>query len=85
MKLHRKLIFEILAYTEARATNGLEIPLPELQDYTQHETVNHVKLCEEAGYIDTYTIDHKMPSSILRLTWQGHMELERMRTEGSGS
>ncbi|MXZ54911.1 MAG: DUF2513 domain-containing protein [Gammaproteobacteria bacterium] len=86
MKLHKKLVFKILEYTERKATNGNEIPLPEFDDYNIYEVREHVKLCEEAGYIDTcYSLDKKMPSGIDRLTWSGHTELERMRAEGNGN
>lgn len=52
-------MFQILAYTELTADNGDEISWPEFDDYGRHEVLNHVKLCEEAGFIDTYTTDGK--------------------------
>ena len=83
MKRHRKLIFEILKYVESAKANGEKIPLPEFDDYNRHEVEYHVKLCEEAGYVDLVVSaqDHS-PEAIVRLTWNGHNALDRLRKEG---
>ena len=84
MKREMKLIRMILAHVEqSRAIGG--IPLPEFDDYRTCEIEYHVKLCEEAGYLDTVVSPHdKMPVSICRMSWQGHEALERLRN-GSGA
>ena len=83
MKRHMKLIFKILEYVETHKTNGNNVPVPEFDDYERSEVEYHVKLCEEAGYVDTVVINKDgPPQQIRRLTWSGHDELDRMRKDG---
>jgi len=83
MRRHKKLIFLILQYVEQNVTNGDGVPLPEFNDYTRSEIEYHVRLCEEAGYIDTVVQEKSGPPiGIQRLTWIGHEELDRIRTDG---
>ena len=83
MKRHMKLIFQILAYVESRKTNGNDLPLPELEDYSRSLIEHHIMLCDEAGYIDVVMVEKGQPPiAIRRLTWAGHNELDRMRAEG---
>ena len=84
MKRHMKLIFQILEYIEIEKRNGNSVPLPEFEEYSRSEVEYHVKLCEEAGYIDTLTPSNgSMPSAIIRITWDGHNTLDSMRKQGS--
>ncbi len=74
-----KLIRLILAYVEKAKSTG-DIPIPEFADYTKCAIGHHVKLCEEAGFLDIVLSAHdKAPVLITRMTWQGHDVLDRLR------
>ena len=83
MRRYMKLIALILAHVE-KAERCNDIPIPELSGYLQHVILYHVKLCEEAGYLDI-VVDarDKMPVSIRRMTWAGHEALDQLRGEFS--
>ena len=53
-------------------------PLPELEGYSECEIIQHVKLCEEAGFMDV-VIDArtKRPTAIIRMSWDGYEALDR--------
>ena len=71
----------ILQYIEQ--SNGIgNIPLPEFKDYSKSEILYHVKLCDEAGYIEALSSGKNgMPAFIQRLTWCGHEALESLRNQ----
>ena len=71
------LICMILAYTAQAKVPG-QIPLPEFEGYSECEILQHVKLCEEAGFMDI-VIDArtKRPVAIIRMTWDGYEALDR--------
>ena len=72
----------ILAHVE-KATEPDDIPIPEFADYRPCQVAHHVKLCEEAGYLDIrVNATTKAPVSIVRMTWAGHEALERLRNGG---
>lgn len=79
MKRQMKLILLILQYIEQ--SNGIgNIALPEFKDYSKSEVSYHVKLCDEAGYIEALCGERDgMPVVIKRLTWRGHEELEELQ------
>ena len=77
MRRKMKLIREILTYVEGQPADG-NIPIPEFDDYPQSEVAEHVRLCEEAGFLQVYW-HRRMPMRITRMTWQGHEELKRLR------
>ena len=82
MRRDFKLIRQILHYVEQEKQNGDEIPLPELADYRTCEIEYHVKLCEEAGYLDIRVSSHdKKPVAIVRMSWQGHEALDELRKD----
>ncbi len=76
MKRYMQLILEILKYTE-RYGNGKELSLPEVEGYTPDQVNYHVKLCEEAGYLDDIFVISPGRYEIGRLTWQGHEFLDK--------
>ena len=81
MQRKKKLIYKILKYVEKEHQNG-PVPVPEFDDYSETQVCNHVKLCEEAGYLDIFVSSHdKKPESIIRLTWNGHNALDSLRQE----
>ncbi|MDE0534346.1 MAG: DUF2513 domain-containing protein [Albidovulum sp.] len=84
MKRQMKLIFQILKYAEANVHNGEPAPMPEFDEYSRSEVEYHVKLCDQAGYIDYIHGGgkRKAPVSIENLTWAGHDALDRMRKDG---
>lgn len=76
-----QLIALILAYVEEQTKCGA-IPLPRFKGYTHEQIVYHVKLCEEAGYLDiVVAAGSKTPTAIHRMTWTGHEALEPLRAE----
>lgn len=83
MRRYKKLIGLILAHVE-KANRCGDIPIPEVSGYAQHVILYHVKLCEEAGYLDIAVSPHdKTPTTILRMTWKGHEALDQLRGEFS--
>ena len=81
MRRHMKLIALILAYVE-KATRCGDISIPDIADYSRHDVLYHVRLCEEAGYLDiVINASTKAPTAIHRMTWAGHEALERLRAE----
>lgn len=82
MKRQWKLILEILLYVEQNAHNGQPLSLPEFADYTREEVVYHIILCTEAEFVKPGVLVQAIPTTIGRLTWKGHNELDRLRAEG---
>ena len=83
MRRYKKLIALILAHVE-KANRCGDIPIPELSEYPQHVILYHVKLCEEAGYLDIEVSPYdKRPIAIHRMTWAGHEALDQLRGEFS--
>ena len=81
MRRDMKLIALILAHVE-RAVKCGDIPIPDVPGYTRPVILYHVKLCEEAGYLDIVVdASGKTPVSIHRMTWDGHEALDRLRGE----
>ena len=80
MKRNMKLICKILAYVESKKLNE-KIEIPKFDNYPQCEVEYHVRLCEEAGYLDIILDEYKEPDAIQRMTWAGHEALDRMRSE----
>ena len=81
MRRHMKLIALILAYVEEQK-RCKDIPLPRFPEFTAEQVAYHVKLCEEAGYLDIVVSPHdRMPLTIHRMTWTGHEALAKLRGE----
>ena len=76
MKCNRDLIELTLRYVEDKAddVNPIPPPIDELSRFGEASVIlGHVRLCEEAGYLE---LDHyKDPPYIVRLTWKGHEHL----------
>ncbi len=83
MKRRFKLIKKILEYVEVTKKNGDRIPLPEFSDYKDCVVAYHVKLCHQAGFLDVRYLNQNKgnPVDIVEMTWAGHNELDRLRTE----
>ena len=71
------LICMILSYVSDTKVPG-HIQLPTFKGYSECEILEHVKLCEEAGYMDI-VVDPmtNKPTAIVRMTWNGHEALDR--------
>ena len=76
MKRNRDLIELTLRYVEETAddVNPIPPPVDELARFGREAVIlGHVRLCEEAGYLE---LDHSTdPPRIVRLTWKGHEHL----------
>lgn len=84
MKRDWNLIFDILTYAEEHANaNSNHASIPEFENFTREQVLEHVLLCEEAGYLETVRFDSPLGLVIFRLKWFGHQTLERMRKERS--
>ena len=78
MKREMRLIALILEFVEA-AVKTTGIPLPDFKEYSICQVEYHVKLCEEARYLDIEIHAHSgNPLSIIRMTWEGHEALDRL-------
>ena len=79
MERDLNLIRMILAEVAKSRTYG-DIPIPQFDGYAAPDVKYHVKLCEEADYLDIRVSAHdEMPESIIRMTWAGHEALDRLR------
>ena len=64
----------------AKSRTFRDIPIPQFDGHASSEVKYHVKLCEEAGYLDIRVSAHdEVPESIVRMTWDGHEALDRLR------
>ena len=76
MKRYMQLIRAILEYVTVKS-NGNDLALPEINGYTPDQVSYHVKLCEEAGFLDiVIDASTKQATGIVRITWQGHEFLD---------
>ena len=79
MYRYMDLIKKILEYTVCHG-DGRELALPEIHGHSPEEVRYHVKLCEEAGYLDISVSESTAQVLfIVRITWQGHEFLESKR------
>ncbi len=81
-----KLIRMILEHAERAGPAGANPP--EFDCYDETTVQEHIRLCEEAGYIEIQTLPYrgaKVCVYIDRLTWEGHEELDRLRRVGCGA
>lgn len=76
MKRYMDLILAILEYIECDGNGRLLCP-PEVKGYTPQQVEYHVELCAQAGFIK---VSDKKRDLIRSLTWQGHEELERLKS-----
>ena len=76
MKCNRDLIELTLRYVEEAAddVNPIPPPIDKLSRFGGESVIlGHVRLCEEAGYLE---LDRSAdPPQIVRLTWKGHEHL----------
>lgn len=83
MRREPDLIYQLLAYVEEKTNGPVEVPT--LRCYTHHQVHNHVRLCVEAGYIETdkpgWFDGLLYYPAIHRLTWLGHEALDQMRRD----
>ena len=77
MKRYKRLIRTILSYVECHGNEEGGLAPPEVSGFTPVQVQYHIKLCEQAGYIETQS---GYPRS---LTWSGHDALDAMRAEES--
>jgi hypothetical protein len=82
MKRDMKLIKLILEYTEAEHIDQ-PLPVPELVDYSRLQIEYHIRLSEQAGYLETIDLvaDEEDINilNIYSLTWDGHDLLNQLR------
>lgn len=87
MRRSFKLIKKILAHVEREQING-PIPPPEFDGHPKIEVHHHIRLCEEAGFLEAdkpgWYDGVLLYPSLTRLTWNGHEELDRLRRENGG-
>lgn len=86
MKRHKSLIREILEYAEENADDGLSPCVPKVTCFTAHEIDYHIRLCAQAGFIEiekrgSIKNTNLNAYSIKNLTWHGHEELDRLRSQ----
>ena len=88
MKLQPNLIVKILEYGEEHADGGLTPCFPKLEGFTNQQVNEHLKLCEEYGYVEIEKWGALRNEegqflgdrySIKRLTIHGHAQLEEVR------
>ena len=70
MKRYMLLIRAILEYVTVKS-DGNDLAIPEIDGYTPDQVRYHVKLCEEAGFLDII-MDSQQVCGIRRITWEGH-------------
>ena len=76
MKRDMELIRKILCYVEKNATCTMPVRLPSFDSHSAEAVEYHVKLCEQAGYLELHhpeLMDEEL--GILCLTWDGHERL----------
>ena len=81
MKRKMKLIYKILKWAECNA-DGHPQPSPEMDGYRDPEINYHVGLCLQAGYLEAEYRPVDQTYRIIKLTWEGHNELDRHRGRG---
>ncbi len=69
------LVLKLLEHLECHGT-GREMAPPEIEGYTPGQVEYHVYLCRDAGFVQCNPV---APRNMVRLTWAGHEELERLR------
>lgn len=87
MKRDTVLIQEILSYVEEQPKD-CHIPRGKFKGSTPEQVINHEKLCEEAGYLESTASRSLNPNSlarakVYRLTWEGHEALVRLQNGDS--
>jgi len=87
VKRDSKLIRQILEFVEGQPKH-CHIPRSKFNGYTAAQVVDHEKLCEEAGYLESKGETYVNPNSlaratVYRLTWAGHDTLAGLRKRGS--
>lgn len=79
MPRHMKLIWLILEYASENDTGvSGKIQIPEFEDYSREQVEHHLKLCEEAGYLELSKerTGYNRPNGIRRVKWAGYEALE---------
>lgn len=77
MRRDMSLICMILAYVEGQKATG-NILQPQFDSYTESQIYYHTQLCAEAGYLEVIPAGSP-PITIMRITWEGHEVLDRLR------
>ncbi len=72
MKRRMALIQRVLEYAELNG-NGHILETPTVEGYSPVDVEYHIQLCGEAGYL------RLTQGQMVRLTWEGHNELDRLR------
>ena len=73
------LIWKILEYASKNDINVLgDMDFPKFEKYEDTQVEHHVKLCEEAGFIETNRNRQNqcIITGIKRVTWNGYEALE---------
>ena len=81
MKRDPHLVLEILRFVEQhRKPEGYPLQAPEIEGHEMAYIREHVRLCEEAGFLKAAKDRANNPyGAIERLTWHGHEYLEDNR------
>lgn len=77
------LVRKILLAVEA-GDRQLESPMLRIAGYPRESITEHLRMLNEVGLVEgiqTYSIEHKLKWSELRLTWNGHEFLDAARNE----
>ena len=78
MRRHMGLIVKILKFAETKCSDEHSLGLPKFEDWTTADVTNHVKLCEDAGFL-IVSKDVGLVRYIVRLTWNGYEFLDKNR------
>ena len=78
MKRDMHLIKRILKYVEKNSGNGQLLSPPDIAGYDDDIVEYHVRLCIQAGYINTAP---QSENALRELTWDGHNALAELRKE----
>ena len=78
MERHWELIRAILEYT-AHEGNGKNLQAPKVNGYTPEQVNYHIRLCEQAGYLDSVEFVEGSCYGVRSLLWAGHEKLDELR------
>lgn len=78
MKRDMELVKALLEHLGATGAPSLARPI-EITGFDDDSVDYHTSLCADAGYIEIESPFRDTPPVMLRLTWQGHDFLEKLR------
>lgn len=75
-----QLILQLLTYVAKEDKSYIgSIPIPEYEQHPEDKVLHHLRLCEEAGYLelDKGRQNAEIPKRIVRMTWAGYEALDK--------